>query len=143
MTVYRKISGTWKAVTPYRKVGGVWKSCIMWRKVGGVWKQLNSFMTASASPGLVAGSTTSGSTVVVTSNSTTCTPSGGAPGYTYSWAQVGGDTMTIDSPTASSTTFSKSVGNGATFVGYFVCTVTDSLGATAATNTVECQLSND
>ena len=143
MPVYRNISDTWKSVTPWRKISGTWKSCIQWRNISGTWKQLNSFMTASASPAVVGVTTTAGSTVTVTSDATTATPSGGTGPYSYLWQQVGGDAMTITSPTSASTTFSESVPNGTGYVGYFTCTITDSLTAMATTNNVECSLSND
>lgn len=96
-----------------------------------------SGLIASASPDEV--SKTS-SVSPMTTPSTTCTASGGTSPYTYHWAMAGG---TINSPTSATTNFTKSLSPGGTFTGSAVCTVTDSLGATAASNavTVNCDRS--
>lgn len=143
MPAFRNISGTWKNVAVYRNISGTWKLGILWRKISGTWKQITSVMTASATPTAVGNVHIGGGTTTVTSDATTATPSGGTAPYTYAWSQTGGDSMTITSPTAASTTFSKSVPDAVGYEGYFVCVVTDNVGQVAATNTVTCTLAND
>lgn len=67
-----------------------------------------------------------------TSESTTITPSGGTPGYTYAWTRVSGSTdISADSASAATTTFSVTgMVDGETASATFRCTVTDSASAT-------------
>lgn len=67
-----------------------------------------------------------------TTNAVTATPSGGTGPYTYAWTYVSGDTFTVNSPAAASTTFSRSLAVDDTFAGEYRVTVTDSLAATAS-----------
>lgn len=92
-------------------------------------------MTASASPTSIY---KVGPTASQTTTSTTVTPAGGVSPYTYSWAFVSGDTLTITSPTAATTTFSITgliVGDSRTAT--YRCTVTDSTSGTALTATAD------
>lgn len=96
---------------------------------------IRAAFSASASPTSLYKSTLTSS---ATTSSTTVTPSGGTAPYTYSWAKVSGDTVTITSPTAASTTFSKTgMVAGDTFSGTYRCTVTDSTGGTPLTATAD------
>jgi hypothetical protein len=83
-------------------------------------------MTAAASPTSLY---TSSFSSPITSSSTTVTPTGGTAAYTYAWTKVSGDTLTVNSPTSASTTFSASVTSSKTAI--YRCTVTDSLATTA------------
>lgn len=76
-----------------------------------------------------------------TSNSATTAVSGGTPPYTYLWTFVSGDSFTITTPTASSTTFSKTntTTNDPVFDGIYKCTVTDANSNTEE-DTVEVSL---
>lgn len=92
-------------------------------------------MTASASP-------TSLSKVGVASSqttlSTTVTPVGGVAPYTYVWTKVEGNTLTVDSPTAATTTFSATgLLQGENRDATYRCTVTDSTGGTPLTATAD------
>jgi hypothetical protein len=79
-----------------------------------------------------------GDTGTITSNSTTVTPNGGTSPYTYSWSKVSGDTLTVTSPTAATTTFSTSgLGEGNFVAATYRCTVTDSTTPTALTATAD------
>lgn len=92
-------------------------------------------MTASASPTSLykVGPTSSQTTA-----STTVTPTGGVSPYTYSWALLTGDTLTITSPTAASTTFSVTgLISGDSRTATYRCTVTDSTGGTPLTATAD------
>ena len=62
----------------------------------------------------------------ITLGPVTAVASGGIPGYTYQWAQISGDPITINSPTSQTTTFSKSTNGIST--GIFRVTVTDQAG---------------
>lgn len=89
-------------------------------------------LSASASPTSLS---KTGSASSLTTASTTVSPSGGTPSYTYAWAKVSGDTITADSSTSATTTFSAtSLGTTESRSATFRCTVTDSLSATATTD---------
>lgn len=66
-----------------------------------------------------------------TTSAMTAAISGGTAPYTYSWSIVSGDSITITSPTAGSTTFSGSVPFGGTLFAVVRVTVTDANGATS------------
>lgn len=75
----------------------------------------------------------SGPAGTVTTPSATAGVSGGTGPYTYAWSRVSGDTFTVTSPTAATTTFSASVGVvNSTKIATYKCTVTDSLGVTGS-----------
>lgn len=81
-------------------------------------------MSASASPSSLYTLSTDPD---ITSDSTTVTPSGGVAPYTYSWAKVSGDTLTLSNASAATTTFSKNSIPEWEFVSaLYRCTVTDS-----------------
>ena len=85
-------------------------------------------MSAAASFDSATGSTSGDSTA--TTNSITVTPTGGTAPYTYAWTKTSGD-GTVVSPTKATTRFSQFLYNNTAASGVFLCTVTDSLGATA------------
>jgi hypothetical protein len=60
-------------------------------------------MSVSLSPTAVS---TGGTTSSLTTAGVTATPAGGTAPYTYSWAKVSGDAITVNSPTSATTTFS-------------------------------------
>ena len=70
---------------------------------------------------------------VTTSSATVGTVSGGTPPYSYLWQYVSGDEATPNSPTSSSTTFTRvmfvGVGESVTETGIYRCRVTDSASA--------------
>lgn len=71
-----------------------------------------------------------------TTNSVTVTPSGGTAPYSYAWAKDSGDTISANSPTAATTSFTGSTADGETASAVFTCTVTDNVGAKAYTSVV-------
>ena len=74
---------------------------------------------------------------VVTTGSVATTASGGLSPYTYIWTRTSGDANTsANSPTSSSTTFSRTGAPTNTYTSYWKCTVTDSL--TPTPNTADC-----
>lgn len=96
-------------------------------------------LSASASPSFVSGSDTG---VVVTTNTSTATPTGGFGPFTYAWAFVSGDAVTVVSPTLATTAFrGGAMGVGETRNAIFRCTVTDTAtGFTAITNDVAAEV---
>lgn len=91
------------------------------------------FPTLSASiGGSASGSAASGSTVNVTSNSVTCTPSGGQTPDGFSWSCTG--SISADNPSSATTTFSKLLGPGGSASGTATCSVSSADGqSTSAT----------
>lgn len=91
--------------------------------------------SATASPLVLYKSTTTSS---ATTSSTTVTPAGGVSPYTYSWALFDGDTLTVNSPTSATTTFSASgLQDGDFLYSTYRCTVTDSTSGTPLTATAD------
>lgn len=73
-----------------------------------------------------------------TTDSVTVTPSGGVSPYSYSWAKVDGDTLTVNSSTSATTTFSATgLLEGDFLYSTYRCTVTDSTSGTPLTATVD------
>jgi hypothetical protein len=72
----------------------------------------------------------------VTTDSVTVTPSGGTGPYTYLWSYVSGDaTLSVNSSTSATTSFSGSITSlGQDRSAVWRCVVTDSLAATASTS---------
>lgn len=91
-------------------------------------------LTAVAAP---AARSAIGPTSTLVTPATTCTPSGGIPGYTYSWVLTSGAGITATTPTTASTTFTATgMAVGEVRNATFVCNVTDSTPQVAASNTV-------
>lgn len=94
-------------------------------------------LTASASPTVVSGYAARDpfpappTSLLIYTDATTVTPSGGTGPYTYAWTQVSGDPFTCNNPTAATTTFRSTVAKASTNTSVWRCTVTDSLSATA------------
>ncbi|CAB4153242.1 Tip attachment protein J [uncultured Caudovirales phage] len=88
-------------------------------------------MSVSVSPGSL---NKTGIATTQTTASTTATPTGGVSPYTYAWSLVSGDALTVNSPTAATTTFTATgMANGDTLTAVYKCTVTDSTSPTALT----------
>lgn len=82
-----------------------------------------SSKTAAASPTFVSGSRT-GTGGGATTNATTASGSGGTVS-SYAWEYVSGDTLTINTPSAASTTFTAIVSSATpTKIGVYRCKVT-------------------
>lgn len=100
-----------------------------------VYQYLSAVLDTNLAYGTDSGPSINGS---VTTNSVTVTAAGTGP-LTYLWTRVSGDAITIDSPTAATTTFSGTVGaTGKTAL--FKCTVTDANGSSIDTETVFAQI---
>ena len=82
-------------------------------------------------------------TVTVTTFSVTVAPVGGVPPYSYNWARTdaGGGTWDILVDGASAR-FRRAVEDGGIYSATFVCTVTDSRGASAAAPSVSATVRN-
>jgi hypothetical protein len=78
-----------------------------------------------------------GTAATLTTASTTVTPSGGTAPYTYAWTFVSGDSFTITSASAATTTFSATLNEDEFVSGIYRCTVTDSTGGTPLTATAD------
>ena len=84
------------------------------------------------------------SATVGTAYSQTATASGGTAPYTYAWTKVSGDSITIDSASAATTTFrATSVAAGEMRTATFRCTATDSTGGTPLTATADINVTID
>lgn len=110
---------------------------------GSAWKVAQSFAPAislSVTPD-VFGASSEPTGGLITSEPATATPTGGSAPYTYGWAKISGDTMTVMSPTNATTTFRANVPAGATRSAVYRGTVTDNFGQTATAD-VSITLSN-
>lgn len=96
-------------------------------------------LSVVADPDSVFGAQSADHPVVVYTNTTSITVTGGRAPYVYAWSSVPG--WTVANPTSSQTAFSSAVGSGSTDEATFTCTVTDARGSTA-TATVSAQVSN-
>jgi len=76
----------------------------------------------------------------VTSGSLTAGHLGGTSAYTYAWSQVlGPPGITINSPTASSTTTTAHLSSGDNLIAYLRCTVTDGASVVVKSNQITLQ----
>lgn len=127
-----RMGGAWVSPTTAEAfAGGTWRTLKYAEAYySGAWRKIVSFvlpLTLSAT-----GGSGSAASSTVTGNTATATPSGGLAPFTYSWVHLSGATMTINTPSSASTTFTASgVADGATVTATFRCTATDSLGSTA------------
>lgn len=62
----------------------------------------------------------------------TASPSGGVGAYTYAWSYVSGDTFNISNASNAAVQWDAALLPGS-YVAEWICTITDSLGITAAT----------
>lgn len=94
--------------------------------------------TATIDPGIAYGSVISASPAPVTTNSVTCSPTGGVGPFTYLWENIAGEGNAFAvSPTNASTTFHlANVISGNSASATFRCTITDALGSTATATIV-------
>lgn len=82
--------------------------------------------------------TKQGTSPSLTTASVTALASNGVGPYSYAWAYVSGDSFTINSPSAATTTFSKTGAVvGTAYSGTYRCTATDSTGGTPLTATAD------
>jgi len=106
------------------------------RRLAGL-KAFFSAMSAAASPAQLNAYQSSSGPIDITTAQATAAPTRGVPPFTYSWALASGFGWTVNSPTSASTSFTaEDVEAFQSNDGAFVCTVTDSTGATAVTNAV-------
>lgn len=107
------------------------KAIPFWHLEGG-----GSTLTANGSshnvPDGYAAPTSPFNVTVYTNGSITVTGVGGTPPYTYAWTEVGGPSgIHITNPTSQTTNWHKHSIVIGSWVGQFICTVTDSVAATA------------
>ena len=96
-------------------------------------------LSATASPTTVSGNGNGMGSQDVESGYTTITPSGGTAPYTYSWAKVSGDTLTVSGTNYAM--FTEFVDVDAEWAAVYRCTVTDNVSATTTVD-VTISLSN-
>jgi hypothetical protein len=114
------VSGTWKAASKvFVNVSGTWKE--IWAAIPPLSATLNSDWSYKWR----------GTNGTLTSDSITCTPSGGTSPYTYLWEHTGGDTFTVISSTSASTTFRATGAVTEYKEGTYRCKVTDAASQVA------------
>lgn len=134
MTGHVRDGGFWKLMQNIHiKDGGVWKEVQeAYVKQGGVWKSFHSVsqaLSALVSPSNLSENVSNGPN---TSASVSASASGGSTPYDYAWTwDSGGTGLTIDTPSAQSTTVSSN-GTDEEFNGVLKCTVTDDDSDTAS-----------
>lgn len=101
-----------------------------------VFLYLTAALNINNTIGVDSGASISGS--VTTSDTITCTPTGGTGPYTYAWSRVtGSSAIAIDSPTAAITSFTVTTAfDGIGYIATFICTVTDANGAVAESGSI-------
>lgn len=134
-----KISDAWHALSAVRcKIGGSWKTVVGgYVKIGSNWHPFlgsggGASLTVTQTVGTISGSRSDAGSV--TSSSALGIVTNGTAAFTYAWTKVSGDTFTINTATAISTTFTTTLTNGQSKSGVYKLTVTDSLAATASAN---------
>jgi hypothetical protein len=132
-------SGVWHALASLKVFrSGSWrqlKTLKVWD--GSAWRQIGRFiepLTLSVSPNPVVETSGGSPTTQTVSGTATATPAGGLGPFTYAWAHVSGDTMTITNGATATATFSKTLAGGASASGVFAVTGTDAAGQTATVN---------
>lgn len=133
MPIWVQNGSGWQQVTnPFYNLAGVWKTVInAWVNVAGTWQRIfGAPLMVSVSASTVYGVYTGLSLPqTVTSSSSTCMVAGATGSVTYSWVEVSGDIGTsANSPTAATTTWSKTSSAYGDFVSTWVCNVVDSAG---------------
>jgi hypothetical protein len=140
MSIHAKAAGTFEDITNvYARRGDVWQEIEdVYVKINDAWELVAHFTVVPPDPPefgvsqLVSGVSGSRSAAgSVTSSAATAVPVNGTGPYTYVWTKVSGATLTINSPTAISTTFSGSLGNGETQTAVYKVTATDAAAAVA------------
>lgn len=116
------------------------------KDAGGVLRPVFSGVTVGVSPSFITGGDTSGSPIdITTTGSTTATPTGGVPPYTYAWAITDASTPNwyVNAPGSATTAATcQFVVPGGFETANIHCTVTDSIGTIAASGDVACSVSN-
>ena len=122
MSVLKIYDGTaWTTIIAKVWDGAAWQAVLNYF-AGVAWVTLALVaLSASRSPSILNKSGPNGS---LTSGACICTPSGGSAPYSYLWQYVSGETLTVNSPTSASTTFSHT-GTNEFVEGRYRCRVTD------------------
>lgn len=128
-----------RTITKYRVLEGASLRNILRMKVmdadGVTLRTVATFaqpLSLSISPSPVDGTGPGTEPATITSDLATASPSGGLGPYSYSWAYVSGDTVTITSPSSAATTFSREMVWPKQIATATVrCTCTDSSGQSA------------
>lgn len=98
---------------------------------------IGSVLIGESPPVVITGSTQNLSTIrsgagTIQSITMTTSTSGGVAPYTYAWTTVSGSTVTINTPTASSTSFTVTLSMNESKNTIVRCTVTDAFGTTGS-----------
>lgn len=148
----RDASGTLRTVTRIRMrdAGGVLRTIqrIRMRDAGNVlrtvWQYLQATLNKTTTEGSYNGASSSAQDI--TTAAVVASPIGGTAAFTYAWSQVGTSAYTwlINSATSASTTFTgQGIPAGTIESVTFQCVITDSTGATAATELVNAVVYNN
>lgn len=132
MSLQVKFSGTYQSARPHVKVSGTWQAVQKgYVKVSGTWQQFFTAMTVVLSNG--GGGGVHGSSASGTIGAATIT--GGTAPYTYSWAYISGQAVTMGTTTNSSLSPSWTPSSAGTYTSNFAVTVTDANGTVVVSNT--------
>jgi hypothetical protein len=139
------ISGSWRNVRRAEVyLGGAWRRLVRSEVyINGAWRSCASFtspLTVLAQD-VYGSNSNNGKPIIVTSDISQSTPSGGIGPYSYSWTILSGGAVP-NTPTMSATSFRQTLAAGASSTSTARVTCTDALGA-VATRDISIVLSNE
>lgn len=133
MPLFVRKAGVWHAATAFVRKAGVWSGAATSSvHKSGSWHTVTVPLTATCSPSTANKFQSGSSPATLTTNFVTVTPHGGTGPYTYLWTrQSGSVAINVSGSTSATVSFSSTNNPTDDFVAFWLCTVTDSLGATA------------
>ena len=140
MPIWGNTASGWKNISnPFVNVSGTWKTVIDgWNNVAGVWKRcfgtaLQLSLSSNQATGVFVGHVSH----TLDTNSVTVDVLGGVGPYTYQWQYVSGDTVTCTTTNSADGIWQKTATPEQLFNAVWQCLVTDSVGNTGYSPTVQ------